>query len=194
MRSKAGIAVYAFALVLFLTMTLFSAMIAGAQDTRGRISGKVTDANGAVVPGATVKVTNVAMNNTVTLTSNSDGFYQATLLLPGNYRVTVEAKGFKKTIRDGVALSTGETIDIDLQLQTGGAEETINVTSDTPVLDDTTGSMEQTIDNRRVAELPLVHGDPYTMIGLAPVFRLREIKGWTDLLNRRILSDSLWTG
>src|SRR5258708_39140952 len=107
-------------------------MSGGAKDTRGKISGKVTDVNNGVLPGATVKITNVAMNNTVTLTTNGDGFYQAPLLLPGAYRITIEAKGFKRTVRDGVTVQIGDSIGIDIQLQTGGAEETINVTGENP--------------------------------------------------------------
>src|SRR5262249_43152349 len=161
MRSKAGITIQAFALLLSLIMTLSPIMVMGAQDTRGKISGKVTDANKAVVPGATVKVTNVAMNATTTIETNSDGFYAVPLLLPGIYRITVEAKGFKRSIRDKVELRTAESLGIDIEIQAGGAEETINVTGEAQILNDTNGSMEQTIDNRRVAELPLVHGDPY---------------------------------
>jgi len=168
MRSKAGITIQAFALLLSLVMTLSPIMVMGAQDTRGKISGKVTDANKAVVPGATVKITNVAMNATTTIVTNNDGYYAVPLLLPGIYRITVEAKGFKRSIRDKVELRTAESLGIDIEIQAGGAEETINVTGEAPILNDTTGSMETTVDNRRVAELPLVHGDPYTMMGLAP--------------------------
>jgi len=168
MRSKAGITIQAFALVLSLTMSICPMLAMGAQDTRGKISGKVTDTNKAVVPGATVKVTNVAMNDTKTIETNSEGFYAVPLLLPGIYRITVEAKGFKRSIRDKVELRTADSLGIDIEIQAGGAEETINVTGDAPLLDDTSGSMGQTIDNRRVAELPFVHGDPYTLMGLAP--------------------------
>lgn len=76
-----------------------------AQETRGSIVGTVTDAQAAVIPGAAVTVTNVGTNVSFRLTTNASGYYEALLLLPGSYAVSVEAPGFKKALRTGLTLA-----------------------------------------------------------------------------------------
>src|ERR1044071_4197043 len=70
-----------------------------AQESRGKITGTVTDANKASVPGATVKINDPARGTSVTLTTNDEGFFQAPYLLPGTYQVEVEVTGFKRYIQ-----------------------------------------------------------------------------------------------
>src|ERR1051325_3651704 len=139
-----------------------------AQETRGTITGNVTDANQALVSGATVKVTNVAMGTTVTVKTNDAGHFGAPYLIPGTYQIVVENRGFRRYVRENVTLRIGETLDLPIALETGGTEEAVTVTAEAPRLDTATASMGQTVDGRRVAELPLVHGDPYTLIALSP--------------------------
>src|SRR5262249_47965030 len=123
---------------------------------------------GAVVPSASVRIGNVAMGTSVSVTSNDSGFFAAPFLVAGSYDVTIEVRGFKKYVRSGIILHIGETLDVPIALETGGTDESITVTADAQGLDNNTASMSQNIDGRRVAELPLVHGDPYTLIGLSP--------------------------
>ncbi len=80
-----------------------------AQDIRGNISGTVTDPQGAFVAGADVEVTNTDTNVSTSLITNSSGFYEAPLLLPGPYKVTAGAAGFKKTLRPNL-ISRSEVI------------------------------------------------------------------------------------
>src|SRR3989442_274807 len=80
-----------------------------AQELRGKINGRVTDPNGAAVPGANVKVTDVARNKTVDLTTNSEGLFEAPYLLPGTYQVLVEMTGFKKSLQQTVQVAINET-------------------------------------------------------------------------------------
>ena len=75
-----------------------------AQESRGSIQGRVTDPSDAPVAGAGVLVENRDTGTTVRLTANPTGHYEANLLLPGNYRVTAESSGFKKSIRNGAIL------------------------------------------------------------------------------------------
>ncbi|HLM57666.1 MAG TPA: TonB-dependent receptor [Pyrinomonadaceae bacterium] len=159
-RGLAFLAALAFALALPVSLR--------AQETRGRITGKVMDPNKASVPGAAVKVTDVARGTTASLTTNDEGLFQAPYLLPGTYQVVVEVSGFKRYIRDGVLVQINETIDMDIALEVGGTQETVTVVSDTPPLNTADANLGQTIDQKRVAELPLAHGDPYTLIGLSP--------------------------
>src|SRR5262245_23866995 len=168
MRSRKTKAFQVCVLVTSLISAIFTIVAFGGQETRGTITGKVVDANKGVVPSASVKITNIAMGTSLSVATNDSGSYVAPYLVPGSYQIVVEVTGFKKYVRSNVEVRIGETLDVPIVLETGGTEESITVTAAAQQLDTETGSMGQTVDNRRVAELPLVHGDPYTMIGLAP--------------------------
>ena len=157
-----------FAIIIYVALLALPAISPRAQETRGTIRGKALDTNGAVVPGASVKVTDVARGTTATLTSNDDGLFQAPYLLPGTYQVIIEATGFKRHVQDSVLLQINETRDIDVILEVGGTQETVTVTAETLALNKSDASLGQTVDNKRVEELPLVHGDPYVLMGLSP--------------------------
>ena len=153
---------------LALLMTIFSfAPSAGAQEVRGKIAGTVVDQNKSAIPGATVKITDVERATTSTLTTNGEGYFEAPYLLSSTYQVVVEANGFKKYIQDKVLLQINETRELEITLEVGGTQETVTVTTDVSALNQTDASLGQTVDQKRLAELPLVHGDPYTLIGLS---------------------------
>ncbi|MFT3746549.1 MAG: TonB-dependent receptor [Pyrinomonadaceae bacterium] len=139
-------------------------MIAG-QETRGAIRGSVLDPNGAPIAGAKVVVSDPARGSAVSVTSNGEGFFQVNYLLSGKYSITVEVQGFKKLLRENVTVDIGNTIQVDLPLEVGGATETVTVTSDIQQLNTENGSVSQTIDAKRMADLPLSKGDPYKLIG-----------------------------
>lgn len=138
-----------------------------AQEARGTITGKVLDTNQASVPGASVKITNVAMGTTVSVVTNDSGLFQAPYLLPGAYRVQVETKGFKKYVREGIRLQVNDTVEIDVALEIGDVGESVTVSADAPALETSNGSLGTVVDSRRVAELPIPHGEPFKLIGLA---------------------------
>ncbi len=139
-----------------------------AQEFRGAISGKITESSGAAVPGAHVTVTNRATNVAVKITANDVGDYSALYLTPGTYIVTVESRNFKKTVRENVEVRVGDKLILDLQLEVGGVSETVNVTADAPLLEASTASAGQVIDQRRISELPLSDGNPFVLSRLAP--------------------------
>ena len=155
-------------LLLALVLAMIAASSICAQETRGTIRGTVTDPNGQAVPNATVHVVDPARGTSVDLTTNGEGYYQATFLQPSTYQVIVEAPGFKKTIRDKVLVQISAAVQVDVPLEVGGTQETVNVTADIPQLNTEDASLGHVVDQRRIAELPLVHGDPYTLIGLSP--------------------------
>ena len=154
----------AFAL-LFFSAILLSFTSLTAQETRGIITGRVVDASGAVISGASVQITDVARGTSVSLTTNESGFFQATYLLPGSYKVVASATGFKKYIREGITVEMAETRDVQIPLEVGGTGESVVVVADATGLETTTSSVGEVVEQRTVAELPLVHGDPYTLIG-----------------------------
>jgi hypothetical protein len=141
---------------------------ASGQEARGSITGRVTDSTGAVVPEARVTVTNVATNTTSTAKSDEGGNYSVFYLTPGQYSVGVEIQGFKKLIRQGVEVRVADKLTLDLVLEVGGVEQSVNVTADAPLLEASTASAGQVIDRRRISELPLSDGNPFTLTRLAP--------------------------
>src|SRR5687768_12976771 len=103
---------------LWAVVVLLSVLVAvptGAQETRGNISGTVQDAQGAI-PGATVKITGVDTGATQQLVTNSSGYFEAPLLQPGNYSITVEMAGFKTLTRSGLVLTVGQQLSVTLTL------------------------------------------------------------------------------
>jgi hypothetical protein len=154
--------------IVFVFAALLIPMSASSQELRGKISGRVIDSNGAAVPNASVKVTNVARAETTTLTTNADGLFDAPYLLPGNYQVLVEASGFKKSLQDQVAVAINETRTLTITLDVGAVQETVTVTSEAAQLNVSDPNLGLTIDRKRVDELPSIHGDPYNLINLSP--------------------------
>src|SRR5262245_36053295 len=138
------------------------------QELRGKITGRVTDPNGAAVAGATVKVTDVARATTTTFTTNADGLFDATYLLPGTYQVIVEASGFKKAVEDKVQVVINETRSLTISLDVGTPQETVTVTAEATALNQADANLGNTIDRKRVDELPSIHGDPYVLIAQSP--------------------------
>jgi Carboxypeptidase regulatory-like domain len=155
------------ATVLLMAVALGLPASSTAQEARGTITGTVVDGSKAVVPGASVTVTNIAMGTDVAVVTNEQGFFQAPYLIPGTYRISVELTGFKKLVREGLEVRVGDRLALELALEVGGASEEVTVSAATPLLETATGSVGQVVDARRVAELPIPHGDAFALIGLA---------------------------
>jgi hypothetical protein len=150
-------AIAPFALVLSL------ASAAVAQDTRGNISGTVTDPQAAAVAGAAVVVTNTGTGTSVKLITNASGYYEAPLLLPGSYSISVEMQGFKRAVRSGVTLALSEQIQINFQLEVGGVSESVTITAEAPMLETSTVSTGRTVTHREIMDLPVI-GNNVTML------------------------------
>jgi hypothetical protein len=154
--------------LLFSSVALLAlAGLVQAQETRGRITGRVTDPSRAAVPNATVKVADVARGTVVSSTTSTEGLFQANYLLSGTYQVTVEAAGFKKQVTSDIVLQINETRDLSIKLEVGAMEETVSVSTDAVALNTSDANMGFTVDQNRLASLPLIHGDPYKIMGLA---------------------------
>jgi hypothetical protein len=155
---------------IFSLIAIACLLIAGtgwSQDTRGAIVGRVSDPSGAVIPAATVVVTNAAMGTKLSLTSGADGFYQALLLQPGIYKIEATAQGFKKLERDGIEVRVADRLEIDIPMEVGRSEESVTVTAEAPLMSTESASVGTLVDSTRVMALPLSYGNPFLMIGLA---------------------------
>lgn len=148
-----------------LTAIAFQAL---AQDPRGSILGRVTDASGSPVPGATIKVVNAATGITLTATTNEAGDYRAPYLNPGAYNIEAEANGFAKLIRKDVQVRTTEVVTLDIEMKVGQVSESVEVKAETPLLNSADVSLGQVIDQRRIEELPLFAGNAMDLVHLAP--------------------------
>ncbi|HTG85755.1 MAG TPA: TonB-dependent receptor [Pyrinomonadaceae bacterium] len=167
MRFQARSLAYSLCAIAFVLAVLIAPTSLRAQEARGTIAGTVVDANKAVIPGATVTITNVAMGTSHNVQTNDRGLFTVPYLIPGTYRIVVEAQGFKRYIREGIELQVNDRLEIDPSLEVGGSQETVTVTADAGVIESSTASMGQVVDARRVSELPTPHGDPFFLIGLA---------------------------
>jgi hypothetical protein len=134
---------------------------AQSQAVNGSIEGVVTDATGAVLPGASVAVANVDTGAQRVVPTDSSGFYRAVLLPLGTYRVKVELTGFKATERTGVGLSAGQTAVLNFALEVGGVQEVVSVSGEAPVADPGKIALGRVITATEVKNLPLVSRNPY---------------------------------
>ena len=143
---------------------LFILFVAAAwsQDSRGRITGRVTDPSGAVIPKVTVQATNLETHVTVSAVSNEQGAYELPFLLPGTYTLVAELPGFKRYERENIEVRVNDVITADIMLEPGNVKETVTVTAETPILEEST-SLGQVVDAKRITELPLSGGNPFTL-------------------------------
>jgi hypothetical protein len=150
------------------TLVLGYAARVNAQEFRGQIAGVIVDPSGARIPGAQITVTNIATNTSSNTLANDEGSYTVLYLSPGRYTVTVESPGFKKLVRQGLEVRVGDAIKLDLTLELGGAQDVVNVTAETPLLQTSTATAGQVIDQKRISELPLSDGNPFILHRLVP--------------------------
>ena len=141
-------------LLLFGVSFLSSAPLF-AQGTAGRILGTVTDQSGGAIADATVTVTDIDRNVPRVLTTDASGEYNAPNLLPGNYKVRAEAKGFKTFERSGVILQVNAEVRVDVTMQAGDVSQTITVNEAVPMIETTNAEMSTTLQSSIIQDMPL---------------------------------------
>ena len=141
-----------------------------SQTIFGRISGTVTDKQGAVIPNTSITVTNTATNLVRTTTTNEGGFYTVTNLPPGNYTVMAELKGFKKELQADNVLVADARLTVNLTLEPGELSETVQVatTSGGETVNTTSGEVARVIDQRQVQDLALNGRNYMQLVTLIP--------------------------
>lgn len=145
-----------------------------AQSNSGSIQGTVTDSSGAALSGANVTGLNMDTGISTPTITNDAGLYSLPNLPPGRYSVTVEAPGLKRYVREGVTVTTGATVALEIQLQIGAVTENITVNADASQLETATSDIGATVETSLVSNLPLeVSGtirNPVQFITLIPGF------------------------
>jgi hypothetical protein len=138
-----------------LAVLLLIAQCAVAQSNRGKITGTVTDASGAIVQGVEVTATNKGTNVPTRGVSNEEGIYVIPNLQPGTYSVEFRKPGFEATVRPSVTLDSTESARIDAALKVGAATETLTVSTDAPVIDLERASEGTNMKASVINELPM---------------------------------------
>src|SRR3954464_7866114 len=150
--------------LLLLSALLLLSCVSFAQST-GNILGNVTDPSGAAVAKAKVTLHNVATGTERTVETDSDGNYQAASMPLGTYTVTIESSGMQKQVVNNVQLEVGRSVPVNAKLRVGNASESVTVTEETPVVETTTQTVSQVINQRTVQEIPL-NGRHFVDLGL----------------------------
>src|SRR5579872_5662312 len=151
---------------MLLAMLLgISALPAFGQIDRGAIAGRVLDASGAVVPSATVTITNKATGVAITTPVDAAGEYQVLTLIPGIYSVKVSAAGFDSVLRDDITLHVQDHLSLDFTLKVGSVKTEIVVTSGEPILQTQTADLGSVVNEQSINELPL-NGRRYADLAL----------------------------
>src|SRR5688572_15262000 len=148
---------------LFLPTIIFGQV----RDTAS-LFGTITDSQSAVIPGASVNITNIATGQTRTSLTDDSGGYVFSLLPVGSYNLTVEQPGFKKNERRNILLQANENIRLDVALDIGNVQETVTVEAATLQVDSRSPTLNTTVDSKRIEELPLNGRNPADLVLLAP--------------------------
>jgi len=145
--------VFVLLLVLVTSATAHAAM--QSQATTGTIEGTVTDQTGAVLPGVAVSLKSVETGIVRMVLSDDRGIFRAPLLPVGHYDVSVEFTGFTKFEQTAIALTVGQTLQLNIRLSVAGTTQAVSVTEEVPVVEATRTQVSSTIDDRAVANLPV---------------------------------------
>jgi hypothetical protein len=147
-----------------LALLLTGAMVSfstEAQVLYGSIVGNVTDDSGAVVPGATVKITNRGTNQVREALTTTEGGFNFPTVQAGNWEVTVSKQGFKSVTRTGVLVTLNSLARSDIQLEVGNVAESISVTADAVLLQTDRAEVRAELTSRELTNLPIPAGRNY---------------------------------
>jgi hypothetical protein len=177
-------------LFTFKTLVLFVFLCASvfAQETNALLTGEVLDPTGAVVPGATVVAVNIKTGVTTTQLSNTSGVYTFTVLLPGEYRVSADRQGFKKTVVEPLTLRTSDQLQLNLKLEVGTNAETVQVTAEAEGVTYLTPTLSGVVNSQRIQDLPTVSRNVMDFVTTQPGLvstgnGINVNGGRTDMLN-----------
>ncbi|MFB3920150.1 MAG: TonB-dependent receptor domain-containing protein [Terriglobia bacterium] len=137
------------------------------QTGRAELTGVVYDQSEAVIGGAQVTTSRALTRETYTTVTTVAGVYTFPNLKPGTYSVVFEASGFRKFLREGLSLATGQSVRLDARLAVGSSHDTVTVHGESPLLQTESGSLGQVIENRPILALPLNGRTFVSLVGLA---------------------------
>src|SRR2546428_13043504 len=170
-------------LIVCLSMSLVPTPLL-SQANVGRIFGSINDPSGALIPGATVTITDVDRGVARTLITDEAGAYNAPSLPPGAYRIRAELPGFKTVERPNVVLEIAKELKIDLTLEPGAVSEKLTVTDEVSLVETTTAVLGGTLQPGTIADLPLNGRNFMNLLQLRPGVTIYPGGGaWTQTTN-----------
>jgi outer membrane receptor protein involved in Fe transport len=158
--------------IQFLTILILTAAfvpcVSHAQDATARITGTVSDATGAVIPGVQIKVTNTAMQVSREATSDHDGFYQVLALPIGSYKVTAGRQGFRTVVSSEYKLLINQALRVDFKMEVGTASEQVDVGAEAAPVETVNATLGQSVTGRTLTNMPLNGRDALDLALLQP--------------------------
>src|SRR5439155_1742463 len=166
-------------LLVLLSILLITVSLSLAQSDRGTVTGTVSDATKAVIPGASVIATNGDTGAKFETISTETGNYTLSQVPPGTYSLSVELPGFKKYVRQGINVLVAQTLRIDVSLEVGAATDEVTVSADAPLLRTESSDVSHNVNSSRLDDLPILGiggvlsgsagiRNPYAMVQLIP--------------------------
>lgn len=153
---------------IFVVLTSLAMSVSAWGQATTSLRGVVSDPSGAVVPNARVTITNDATNVARTTQTTSAGIYEFVAVLPGTYKLTVEAQGFRSYSQTGVPLQVNLPATINVQLEIGAVSQSVQITSQAPPLNTTDASVGQTMGTVAVENLPIQAENTVLLLSLQP--------------------------
>jgi len=161
---------------MFRKLNLLAAMLwtialvsnSAAQSPNATVTGLITDPSGSALPGATVQLIDVKTNVANTVTTNNDGLYRITGLVPSVYREEISKDGFKRVVKDEIVLHVQDEVSLNFSLEVGSVSESITVESGEPLLQTQTSSLSEAIEGRTVQDTPLNGRNVLNLVALVP--------------------------
>jgi hypothetical protein len=156
------------AFLLVASLAFVPEIVRGQARTEGQLSGKIVDPSGAVVPNGKLTLSQASTGISLSATANASGEYVFPTVLPGTYKLTVDAKGFSQAIYNEVHVYTGRTTDLNLNLKVGSTSESVDVSAAGEVLETTTNTLATTVVADSIQDLPLNGRDVLPFAQLVP--------------------------
>jgi hypothetical protein len=164
--------------ILLLFACLFVVGInTDGQTVTGTLSGTITDPTGALIPNARVTAKSTETTITRTGTTDGEGYFNMPFLPLGTYDVTVEAQGFTRTVKTGVAVELNKNTVSNFQLTVSGSSTEITITGETPAIETTTGEIKHSIDEKRIEDTPLAGRNFISLVEQIPGFQISSFGG-----------------
>jgi hypothetical protein len=140
-----------------LTLALFLALVLPgfSQVEKGRFVGRITDPQGAVIPNAQVKATNIGTNISQEAVTNGTGEFVITPVSAGQYRLTITASGFSTITTSNIEVNVGQIVREDLTMNVGTSTTTVQVTTESPLINTDSATMGTVVSNQQLTDLPL---------------------------------------
>ena len=149
---------------LFLVVCGLILPSAARAQATGQITGQITDASGAVVPGATIEIVNEGTGQSRTVTSGVDGLYIVPLVNPGSYQLKATQTGFTTSVRNGIEVAVSGTTRVDFSLQVGQVSEQVTASAVAPLVETSNATLGVVVDEKKVVDLPL-NGRNFAQLG-----------------------------